>query len=96
MDAEAQADAASQAGAMRWNRELEDMPVKVGAHWENLEIPARQLAGLKVGEILTLPEGSAEQVLVSLGGKTKFGGTLGTQNRRWAVCLKELLEKKQR
>ncbi len=89
LDAEAKLEEQSQAGSARWNRELEEMPVRVGARWENLRLSVRELSQLKLGDIVRLPEGSVQDVQVGLEGKTKFTGSLGIQNKRWAVCLKK-------
>ncbi|MCZ7637273.1 MAG: FliM/FliN family flagellar motor C-terminal domain-containing protein [Verrucomicrobia bacterium] len=74
-------------GQPRWRPDYNDIPVTVTAEWRNLEISVRALAQLRPGDLLALEPECFEQVVVSLAGKPKFHGRLGTRDARWAVEL---------
>lgn len=77
------------AGRPRWSNDFNEVPVDVAAEWQDLEIAMRSLARLRPGDVLALEPECFEQVLVSLAGRPKFHGRLGTRNGRWAVELTE-------
>ncbi|MEN9573732.1 MAG: hypothetical protein RL514_1587 [Verrucomicrobiota bacterium] len=70
-----------------WSNVLDDMKLKVSAHWIGLEMTARELAGLNVGDVIQLSPAVASEVLVRVAGRTKFSGRLGTCDGHWAVEL---------
>lgn len=70
-----------------WNNVLDDMKLSVSAHWTGLEMTARELAALKVGDVIQLAPQIAAQVQVRLAGRAKFSGRLGTCGGQWAVEL---------
>ena len=84
---------ASAAAALQWNPQLDEVPVPVAAGCEGLELTARELAGLKVGDTLDLDPQRFSQVQVRLGSAPKFIGTLGMSGANWAVQLTRRLEK---
>jgi len=92
LEAEAVPHAPTPPIPLRWNRELEAVPLTITAGWENLEIMARQLARLKPGDVLQMGADSASQVRIRLAGQPKFTGTLGTRGKRWAVCVNRILK----
>lgn len=74
-----------------WNKRFDDVPVPVTAIWEDLEFTARQVASLKVGDVLPLDPASVRQVRLRVATLPKFQGRLGTTNGKWAVALTEVL-----
>ena len=75
------------AGKPAWNPALEDVVVKLTAEWCGLELTARELAQLQVGDQLVWQGGAAGEVKLRVGGRPLFTGRLGTQNGSWAVQL---------
>ncbi len=70
-----------------WNSVLDDMKIAVSAHWTGLEMTARAVADLRVGEIIPLAPQAVAQAQVRLAGRAKFTGRLGTCGPQWAVEL---------
>lgn len=70
-----------------WSNVLDDMKLKVSAHWTGLEMTARALGSLHVGDVIQLSPAVASEVLVRVAGRTKFAGRLGTCDGQWAVEL---------
>ena len=62
------------------------------AEWEGLEMTARAVLELKVGDVITLASQSARQVSVRLGGLAKFQGRPGTIAGQWAVELTQAIK----
>lgn len=81
----AQNRAVASASPVPWNIVLDDMKLSVSAHWTGLEMTARELASLKVGDVVQLAPQIAAQV--RLAGRPKFSGRLGTCGSQWAVEL---------
>lgn len=83
---------AAEAGAsLLWNERLDDMKIPVTAEWPELQITARQLTQLKVGDLFPLSPQFVERVQVRLAKLPKFIGRLGTRGPCWAVELTEVL-----
>ena len=68
-----------------WNRRFDDVPVALTAEWAGVELSAREISQLKVGDVLTLDPACAAQVAVRLADLRKFTGRLGTQGDRRAI-----------
>jgi len=67
------------------------VPVALHAAWTELEITARELAQLHVGDVLQIAPQQADRVQVSVGRQPKFYGRLGTAERAWAVQLTRVI-----
>ncbi|MGA2747856.1 MAG: flagellar motor switch protein FliM [Verrucomicrobiota bacterium] len=76
----------------KWNPCLEDVPLHVTAQWHGMEIPARDVLHLKVGDVLQVSLQLAQQVCVRVGELSKFNGRLGTAGGNWAVELTQVLK----
>ena len=72
-----------------WNPGLDEVCIAVTAEWEGLEVAAREVLHLRVGDVLKMDPPSAERVRVRLGEKAKFRGHLGAVAGNWAVELTE-------
>jgi len=70
-----------------WNRHLDEVALPVTAEWQGMELSARELLHLKVGDVVQVTPRTAQQVCVRLGEATKFHGRLGTMAGQWAVEL---------
>jgi flagellar motor switch protein FliM len=73
--------------AVRWNPRFNDVRIPVSASWQGLEMPARDLAALQVGDVLELAPGAIDQVQIKLAGMSRFRARLGTRGRHLAVEL---------
>ncbi len=69
----------------RWNRGLDDVSLAITAEWQGLELSAKEILHLKVGDVLQVGPQLARQVSVRLGELSKFNGRLGTLGGSWAV-----------
>jgi len=75
-----------------WNPSLAHVRVPVVAEWQNLRLTARQLTGLKPGDVLPLSPDQSNDVKVRLARVTHFNGRLGTAGDRLAVQLTSILK----
>jgi flagellar motor switch protein FliM len=80
---------AAPAPPAKWNRAMDDVALPVTAEWQGLELSAREVLHLKVGDVLQISPQMARQVCLRLGEISKFNGRLGTQAGHWAVELTE-------
>ena len=71
--------------ALQWNAALDTVPIGVTAEWHGLEVPARQLANLNVGDIL--PAGDPAAIEVRLASVPRFLGRLGASGNKRAIEL---------
>ncbi len=75
----------------RWSARLDEVPVPLNAALTDLEITARELAHLRVGDVLQVAPQQANQVRVCVGQIPKFYGRLGTRDQVWAIELTGVL-----
>jgi flagellar motor switch protein FliM len=80
-------------GKARWNPQFDDIRVPVTAQWQDLELAARDLAALKVGDLLEMSPSCLEKVDVQLAETSRFRGRLGKRGKHWAVELTEVLKR---
>jgi flagellar motor switch protein FliM len=73
--------------APAWNRALDNVPLPVVARWTGLQLPARKLTELKVGDVLPVEARYGDQVQIRLARNPKFIGRLGRCGKSWAVEL---------
>lgn len=69
----------------KWNPALETIPVPLSAEWPEVKMSARDLANLKVGDVIPLDADVLNNVCLRLSTHPKFTGRLGTQDGKWAV-----------
>jgi flagellar motor switch protein FliM len=65
----------------------------VTAEWDGLELTARQILALKVGDVLPLDSERAQQVNVRVADLLRFQGRPGTLAGRWAVELTQAVNR---
>jgi flagellar motor switch protein FliM len=76
----------------KWNRCLDDVSLPVTVEWQGLELSARDVLHLKVGDVLQISPQLARQVCLRLGEISKFNGRLGTLAGHWAVELTQAIK----
>ena len=81
--------------AANWNPHLNEVLIPVTAKWQGMEVVVREVARLKVGDVLELPPESAGQIHLDLAGLPKFLGRLGTRDKMWAVEITQVLPRDQ-
>jgi flagellar motor switch protein FliM len=65
---------------------LDDVQLPITAEWQGLDVTARDVLHLQVGDVLPVGPQSI-QVSLRLGEVSKFQGRLGTAGGHWAVEL---------
>lgn len=83
----------SSKGRDQWNPQLDDTRMEVTAEWNGLRMKARDVAGLKVGDIIPLPVDFAGQISVRLASKHCFSGRLGAVDGHMAVEVHSVVAK---
>jgi flagellar motor switch protein FliM len=68
-----------------WRAVYEHVEIPVVAEWPLSDIPLREIAALRVGDVIELPLGVLEQTRVLLNGAPKFIGTVGLEGDQVAV-----------
>ncbi len=81
------------AAAWKWNTCFDDVCVPVTAEWEGLEMTARQILALKVGDVLPLDLRRTQQINVRVADMLKFQGRPGTLAGQWAVELTHVVNR---
>ncbi len=77
----------------RWNNQLDNTKIEVAAEWNGLKMKARDVASLKVGDVIPLSPEFASQVSVRLGSKPCYSARLGTSNGQMAVEIQNVIAK---
>jgi flagellar motor switch protein FliM len=72
---------------LEWNSRLDEINVPVTAAWSGLQIKAQTLAHLQPGDTLPLSPDLFNKVQIRFAKITKFVGSLGQANERWAIEL---------
>lgn len=70
-----------------WSSSYDHILVPVRAEWEGLEIPIREVASLRVGDVIELPSSLLQQTRIVLNGTPKFTGVIGLDAERVAVQI---------
>ena len=86
------AEAMASAPASRWTPHFENINVPVSAEWAGLQMSARRVAQLRVGEVVPLSGDFQNSLHLRLARMPKFTGRLGTAEGKWAVELTGLLK----
>ena len=77
---------------LRWNPNLDEVPLPMTAEWNGIEITVREAAQLKAGDLLELSPDSVNQVQLRLSGAAKFLGRLGTRDNHWGVEITQIVK----
>ena len=70
-----------------WQAAYDRITVPVRAEWPAFEVPLREIALLRVGDVLELAATVCTETQVLLNGSPKFVGTVGLDSDRVAVQL---------
>jgi flagellar motor switch protein FliM len=69
----------------KWNPKFASVLVPVSAEWPARQLNARDVARLRVGDVLEWDPAAATSVRVLVAAAPKFIGRLGTRNGHWAI-----------
>jgi flagellar motor switch protein FliM len=70
-----------------WIGAYDHIQVPVRAEWDAFEISLREIASLRVGDLLELPATLLQQTQILLNGTPKFAGTIGLDGEHAAVQI---------
>lgn len=79
--------------ACKWNPCFDEVTIPLTAEWQGLEMTARDILALKVGDVLQISPQCAQQVKVRLADHLKFNARLGTVAGNWAVELTQQIKR---
>jgi flagellar motor switch protein FliM len=85
------ASLAPSAARLEWNPAFNDVPLQIKARWHALEMTARQISELKLGDVVPLQDGGPSPVELSMDSTPKFTGQLGTSGRKLAIRIVQAL-----
>lgn len=87
MQARRQKDTTVATAAKRaeWQPAYNGITVPVRAEWRSLELPVREIASLRVGDVIELPAAICQETHLLLNGTPKFIGTVGLDTDRVAI-----------
>jgi flagellar motor switch protein FliM len=88
-----QKDTAPVAAAAKaeWHDVYEHVQLPVRAEWNLPDMPLREIANMRVGDLLEIPLGNIDQTRILLNGIPKFLGTVGLEGQQVAVKLNRKL-----
>lgn len=84
-------EAAAKNGPAQWNSLFDNVDIEITAVLPVIELPAGEVAGIKVGDVLKFPTEYFNQVQLHLAGRPVFGGALGAAGPRRAVKIEKSL-----
>jgi len=70
-----------------WLPNFDTIAVPLRAEWDALEVSLREVASLRVGDVIELPSALLTQTRILLNGTPKFIGTVGLDADRTAVQI---------
>jgi flagellar motor switch protein FliM len=70
-----------------WQPAYDRISVPVRAEWQAFDLAVREIASLRVGDVLELPQTQCQETRLLLNGQAKFIGTVGLDTDRVAVQL---------
>jgi flagellar motor switch protein FliM len=76
----------------QWREVYEHVRLPVRAEWDLADMPLREVAALRVGDVLELPVDILDRTRVLLSGAPKFSGTVGLEGDIVAVRLAQKLD----
>jgi flagellar motor switch protein FliM len=79
--------------SFKWNACFDDVAVPVTAEWDGMELTAREILALKVGDVIPMGAQRMQQVNVRVADTLKFQGRPGTLDGQWAVELTQVINR---
>lgn len=70
-----------------WQKSYDNISLPVTAEWKAVEVPLREVASLRVGDVLEFPSALLNETRLLLNGTLKFMGTVGQESDRVVVQL---------
>lgn len=70
-----------------WQKAYDRIQVPVRAEWQALDLTVREIASLRVGDVIELPASICHETHVLLNGTSKFIGAVGLDSDRIAIQL---------
>lgn len=70
-----------------WQKVYDHISMPVRAEWDALELPMREIASLRVGDVLEMSSSLMQQTRLLLNGTAKFIGTVGLDTDHVAVQI---------
>lgn len=80
---------AAKAQKAEWKPVYEHISIPVRAEWDAFELSLREIAELRVGDIIELPSEIVDRTTVTLNGTPKFTGTVGLDGEAVVVKLSQ-------
>lgn len=77
---------------VQWKACFDEVPVPLTVERAGLELTAREVLNLKIGDLVPLDANTAERVDIRLGDLIKFHGRLGTVGQKWAVEITDAVK----
>jgi flagellar motor switch protein FliM len=78
---------------IKWNPVFEEVPVPLTAELRGLQLTAREVAHLKVGDTIPLRADQLNDVKLRVAQTPTFIGNLGKHSEKWAVEITQTLER---
>jgi flagellar motor switch protein FliM len=78
-----------------WFGAYDHITVPVRAEWDAFEVSLREIASLRVGDVIELPAALMQQTRILLNGTPKFIGTVGLDADRTAVQITRKLSSRE-
>lgn len=75
-----------------WKPIYEHITIPARAEWDAFELSVREIAHLRVGDVIEMPANILDDTRVSLNGTPKFVGTVGLDGDRVAVKLSKKIQ----
>jgi flagellar motor switch protein FliM len=70
-----------------WWESYDHIHIPVRAEWEGFEVSLREIAHLRVGDVLEMPSSLLQQTRVLLNGSAKFSGVVGIESEHVSVQI---------
>jgi flagellar motor switch protein FliM len=70
-----------------WSNAYNHIGVPIRAEWEGFEVALREVAALRVGDVVEMPQSVLQQTRILMNGSPKFVGTVGIEANRVAVQI---------
>lgn len=74
-----------------WSGAYDHIRIPVRAEWDGFEVPLREIASLRVGDVLELPSSLLQRTRILLNGAAKFAGVVGVENEHVSIQVTQKL-----
>ncbi|PAW67740.1 MAG: flagellar motor switch protein FliM [Opitutia bacterium Tous-C1TDCM] len=70
-----------------WQPSYDGIKIPVRAEWDAFQLTVREIASLRVGDVIEMPAAICSETRVLLNGSAKFAGTVGLDTDRVAIQI---------